>query len=82
MQVEEPRVCSLERSAGLDGTCPESIACAFWQEGAHDLDGGCAIERLGLDRLGPDIAEFLLSRRLHDPGRLSTSTSLPYPLGF
>ena len=69
MHVDERRVCSLERSAGLDGVCPESIACAFWQAGAEDLDAGCAIERLGLHHLGPDVAEFLLGRRALDERR-------------
>jgi len=56
-------VCALERAAGIDGVCPASGACAFWQDGGDDLGSGCAVKRLGLHQLGPDIAEFLLARR-------------------
>ena len=61
--MEAHTICALERAAGIDGGCPESRTCAFWQEGGDDLDAGCAVERLGLHQLGPDIAEFLLLAR-------------------
>ncbi len=68
--MEQRRACALEQAAGLEGWCPESVACAFWQEGAEDLDGGCAVERLGLHQLGPDVAEFMLARRAMEERRV------------
>jgi hypothetical protein len=57
------RACSLARGVGLEETCPESTACAFWESAPADGDGRCGIERLGLDHLGPAVSAFLLERR-------------------
>jgi len=61
-------ICALTRVVGDEAACPEA-ACAFWQPGGDDLEGGCAIERLDLDRAGPDVAGFLLEVR----GRLESN---------
>lgn len=57
------KACSLARRIGLDGICPESAACAFWETMSTGSEGRCGVERLGLDHLDPAVAAFLLKRR-------------------
>jgi len=54
--------CSLSTVVEEPERCPEE-ACAFWQMGGDDLEGGCAIERLGLNRVNVDVSTFLLDAR-------------------
>lgn len=56
------KTCSLSLALHEDQPCPRD-ACAFWQPSSGDVEPGCAIERLELDQLGPDIADFLLGIR-------------------
>lgn len=62
VEVELTKRCSLSVQAGNPEPCRLNT-CAFWQDGGDDLVGGCAIERLELDRNGIDVADFLLSLR-------------------
>jgi len=65
-----PRECALAAVADDPSReCPETI-CAFWQEGGDDLESGCAVERLGLQHHGADVAEFLLSVRRRIEGQV------------
>jgi hypothetical protein len=61
--------CTVAHAAKERECCPRSVACAFWQPGARDLESGCAAQRLGLDQMGPDVAEFLLPLRAIAPAR-------------
>jgi hypothetical protein len=56
------RSCALAKAVGDGAPCSEA-ACAYWQAGGDDLDGGCAIERLDLHHLNVDVAGFLLDVR-------------------
>jgi hypothetical protein len=42
--------------------CPRE-RCAFWEAGGAVLDGGCVIERLGVDVRRPVLAVYLLETR-------------------
>jgi hypothetical protein len=61
------KICSLSTVVDQPQPCPRE-ACAYWQPAIDDIEGGCAIERLELDRHGVDIATFLLSFRHQDTG--------------
>ena len=75
------KVCSLARNVGLQETCPESTACAFWESPDGTGDGRCGIERLGLDHLGPAASRFLLERRGLQRSRAELPV-LPHLPGF
>ncbi len=81
MPAVEMRVCLLARAIGMDGSCPESDACSYWESGLAKMGGRCGIERLGLDRLGSAESAFLLERRedVHSRGGLAL---WPHPPGF
>ena len=63
------RDCSLSQTVGEPERCP-GVRCAFWQVGGDDLEGGCAVERLGL-ATNVDVSTFLLDarRRLEEGAR-------------
>jgi hypothetical protein len=58
----EPKLCSLSVTVGNDEECPRGW-CAFWEKGGAVLEGGCAIERLGIERSDADLAVYLLELR-------------------
>ncbi len=60
--MADQTMCALTRVVGEEAACPET-ACAYWQAGGDDLDGGCAIERLDLHHASVDVAGFLLEVR-------------------
>jgi hypothetical protein len=71
MTVGESHVCSLSFAArGLAEPCLRE-RCAFWEPGGAVLDGGCVIERLGIDLGRPHLARYLLELReqLHESRR-------------
>lgn len=59
----EPHTCTLALAArGAADPCTH-VRCAFWEEGGAVVDGGCVVERLGVDFGGPDLASYLLELR-------------------
>jgi hypothetical protein len=63
--VDRPELCLLRGVTGIVEPCPGE-ACAFWEDGGAVVSGGCAIERLGLDRgleRAPEMASWLLDVR-------------------
>jgi hypothetical protein len=58
----EPKRCTLRLATGVIEFCPQQ-RCAFWEAGGAVLEGGCVIERLGLDVRRPDVARYLLEAR-------------------
>jgi hypothetical protein len=63
MNLSETRTCTLRLSAeARTEPCPRE-RCSFWETGGAVLDGGCVIERLGIDARRPDLAAYLLEVR-------------------
>jgi hypothetical protein len=62
MLVGLKKQCSLSVSAGMPERCL-GTRCVFWQPGGEDLEDGCAVERLELERGDIDVADFLLGLR-------------------
>jgi hypothetical protein len=58
----EPIRCTLRLATGVVEFCPQQW-CAFWEEGGAVVEGGCVIERLGVDVRRPDVAGYLLDAR-------------------
>ncbi len=59
----EIKLCRLERTAGREATCTFE-RCPFWEEGGAVVEGGCALERLGIDLdSSPGFAHWLLEMR-------------------
>jgi hypothetical protein len=58
----EPKRCTLRLATGVMETCRQQ-RCAFWEQGGAVVEGGCAIERLGLNTFGSDVARYLLETR-------------------
>jgi hypothetical protein len=58
----EPSRCTLRLATGTMESCPQE-RCAFWEAGGAVLQGGCVIERLGVDVREPDMARYLLEVR-------------------
>ena len=56
------KLCSLSVVAGDDEVCPRGW-CAFWEQGGAVLEGGCAIDRLGVRIDDPQLARHLLELR-------------------
>jgi len=54
----EPKRCTLRLATGVVEFCPQQ-RCAFWEEGGAVVEGGCVIERLGLDVRRADVAGYL-----------------------
>jgi hypothetical protein len=52
----------LGAETGAIESCPQA-RCAFWEAGGAVVEGGCVIERLGLDVRRPDVAGYLLETR-------------------
>ena len=59
-QIESKR-CTL-RLATVIESCRSEL-CAFWEPGGAVVEGGCLIERLGVDVRRADLAEYLLETR-------------------
>jgi len=60
MSQIEDKSCTLRRSAhGVSEPCSRE-RCGFWEPGGAVLEGGCLIERLGIDLKRPDLATYLL----------------------
>ena len=60
-QIEAKR-CTLRLATGVIEACPGG-QCAFWEPGGAVVEGGCLIERLGVDVRQTDLAEYLLEMR-------------------
>jgi hypothetical protein len=58
----EPKRCTLRLATGAVEYCPRQ-RCAFWEAGGAVVEGGCVIERLGIDVRRPDVARYLLDAR-------------------
>ena len=72
MNQIEPKSCKLRLAAeGRDELCPRE-RCAFWEPGGAVVDGGCLIERLGVDLGTRDLAKYLLETR----GRLEQARDM------
>ena len=56
------KLCSLSVVAGDDEVCPRGW-CAFWEHGGAVIEGGCAIDRLGVRIDDPQLARHLLELR-------------------
>jgi hypothetical protein len=60
MSQIEDKSCTLRRSAhGVSEPCSRE-RCGFWEPGGAVLEGGCLIERLGIDLKRRDLATYLL----------------------
>ena len=60
MSQIEDKTCTLRRSAhGVSERCSHD-RCGFWEPGGAVLDGGCFVERLGVDLKRRDLATYLL----------------------
>jgi hypothetical protein len=72
MSQVENKICSLRVAAeGCVEPCPGE-RCAFWEPGGAVIEGGCVVERLGLDLTQPDLAEYLLEvRQRVEQGRVA-----------
>lgn len=62
MSQIEPTLCILRSATDVLEPCPQE-RCAFWESGGAVLEGGCVIERLGVDVRRPDVASYLLDAR-------------------
>lgn len=63
MSTAKLRTCTLELGAhGAAEPCTGE-RCGFWEAGGAVVDGGCIIERLGIDVSRPDLAAYLLDLR-------------------
>jgi hypothetical protein len=58
----ETKKCTLRLATGVIEAC-RSERCAFWEPGGAVVEGGCLIERLGVDVRRADLAEYLLETR-------------------
>ena len=60
MSQIEDKTCTLRRSAhGVSEPCSHE-RCGFWEPGGAVLEGGCFVERLGIDLKRRDPATYLL----------------------
>ena len=60
MSQIEDKTCTLRRSAhGVSERCSHD-RCGFWESGGAVLEGGCLIERLGIDLDRRDLATYLV----------------------
>jgi hypothetical protein len=58
----EPKRCTLRLATGALELCPQE-RCVFWEAGGAVVEGGCVIDRLGLDVRRPEVARYLLDAR-------------------
>ncbi len=59
----EAQTCSLRLAAqGVNESCSRQ-RCSFWEPGGAVAEGGCVIDRLGVDVGRTDLAEYLLDVR-------------------
>ena len=60
MSQIEDKTCRLRRSAhGVSEPCSHE-RCGFWEPGGAVLEGGCFVERLGIDLRRQDLTTYLL----------------------
>ena len=60
MSQIEDKTCTLRRSAhGVSEPCSHE-RCGFWDPGGAVLEGGCFVERLGIDLRRQDLTTYLL----------------------
>ena len=60
MSQIEDKTCTLRRSAhGVSEPCSHE-RCGFWEPGGAVLEGGCFVERLGIDLRRHDLTTYLL----------------------
>ena len=63
MSQIQPESCMLRLATeGKTESCPRE-RCSFWEPGGAVVQGGCLIERLGVDVRRPDLAAYLLATR-------------------
>ena len=58
----EPKRCTLRLAMGVIEACPGE-RCAFWEPGGAVVEGGCLIERQGVDVRQADLAEYEIRPR-------------------
>jgi hypothetical protein len=63
MSQTEPKDCTLWLGANGKTEPCTGERCAFWEPGGAVVEGGCLIERLGVDVLRSDLASYLLETR-------------------
>jgi hypothetical protein len=56
------KLCTLSGVIGNVEECPRGW-CAFWENGGAVVEGGCAIERMGIDLTNVELAYYLLDLR-------------------
>ncbi len=56
MSQIEPKRCTLRLAMGVIEACPGE-RCAFWEPGGAVVEGGCLIERQGVDVRQADLAQ-------------------------
>jgi hypothetical protein len=83
MTESTPLTCTLRLAAeNRTEPCPRE-RCSFWEAGGAVVEGGCVIERLGVDVRRPDLAAYLLevrerldgARNLHEAERAHSEFS-------
>lgn len=63
MSQVDQKNCTLRLVAqGQVEPCPHEL-CAFWEPGGAVVEGGCLIDRLGVDLRRADLAAYLLETR-------------------
>lgn len=62
MSQIESKSCVLRLATGVIEACPGE-RCAFWESGGAVVEGGCLLERLGVDVRQADLAEYLVETR-------------------
>lgn len=60
MSQIEDKTCTLRRSAHRVSEHCSHDRCGFWEPGGAVLEGGCLIERLGIDLHRRDLATYLV----------------------
>lgn len=63
MSTARLRTCTLRLAAHGTAEPCTGERCGFWEAGGAVVDGGCIIERLGIDVSRFDLAAYLLELR-------------------
>jgi hypothetical protein len=63
--TRERRSCALRVASRGDAELCTLDECPFWEPGGAIADGGCVVERLGIDLGQPSFAAYLLEVREH-----------------
>jgi hypothetical protein len=68
----EHKTCSLRIAAEARAEPCPGERCAFWESGGAVMEGGCLLDRLGVDLTERNLAEYLLDVRQRLEGRRSS----------